>query len=63
MPSKNKEVYLAYQRDYYYKNRETILQTQSEKVECDTCKCYIRKDGMRVHKQSRKHQKNIQKGI
>ena len=47
----NKEYYKKKKKEYYEKNKE--------KIECPTCKCYIRKDAFKRHTRTKKHQSNL----
>jgi len=51
----NKEKHQKYKKEYNIKNKEKL----AEKIECSICKCYIRKDNMTRHTQTKKHQSNL----
>jgi hypothetical protein len=43
-----------YQKEYYEKNKGRILETMNREVECDVCKCIVRKCKLNRHKKSNK---------
>jgi len=47
------------EKEYYEANKEAIREKAKEKIECQTCKCYIRRDSMKKHTQTKKHIANL----
>jgi hypothetical protein len=43
-----------YQKEYYEKNKERILETMNREVQCDVCKSFVRKCKLNRHKQTNK---------
>lgn len=44
-----------YIKAYYEKNKEILANNKKVLVYCETCDCYIKKNGLSVHKKTRKH--------
>jgi hypothetical protein len=44
---------------YYYENKQKILNKMAEKVLCDVCNCYVRRNDMARHKKTNKHKNNL----
>lgn len=45
----------AYNKSYYEKHREHILEKIKEKMKCDCCGCYVNRGNFHKHKKSTKH--------
>jgi hypothetical protein len=43
-----------YHKEYYKKNKGRILETMNREVECDVCKCTVRKCKLNRHKKTNK---------
>ncbi len=56
---KHKEQISEKKRQHYEANKQKISEKQKEKVECKVCHCFIRKDNMRRHERTKKHQDNF----
>jgi hypothetical protein len=52
-----------YNKNYYNKNKDKILQSMTKKIECISCKKHISKCNMNKHYNSVKHQKNLEIAI
>jgi len=53
----NKEKIKEYQKKYIEKNKEKL----SQKIYCDVCDCWIRRDSKSRHLKSKKHLRNLDK--
>ena len=56
---KNKQKLCEKTKEYQLKNKEKIAEKAKEKIECDICKCMVRKCAFKRHTRSLKHQNNI----
>jgi hypothetical protein len=50
--SKKKEK--EYNARYYKKTRTARLEYGKQKIECDLCKCIVRRDGIKKHQKAKK---------
>ena len=53
----------VYNKDYYEKHKDKILNDAHKIIHCDLCNCDIRKNGLWRHKQTKKHKQNATKPI
>jgi hypothetical protein len=61
MPSKDKEEVKEYNKQYYAKNKEKLLQAAKVKVVCPHCNKTVNKENMIDHKKSKYCQKRVAK--
>ena len=45
-----------YQHEYYENNKTRILETMNQEIECDVCKCKVKKCRLNRHKKTKKCQ-------
>lgn len=56
---KNKDKIKERCRLYREKNKDKIKEKSRDKIKCDACDCYLRKDGLSKHKKTLKHKKYL----
>lgn len=56
-----KEQQKAYRKEYYTKNKETVLGSMKQRVQCDICGCTVCKTNLIAHKKTNKCRKVLDK--
>jgi hypothetical protein len=51
---KNKEKILEKKKEWRENNKDKLLERAREKVECDICKSFVRRDGLKEHQRTKK---------
>jgi len=51
---KNKDKINEYDRERYRKNKIEVNRKQTEKIECDICKCIVSRTNISIHKKTKK---------
>jgi hypothetical protein len=48
-----------YIQEYQLKNKDKLAEYQKQKILCEICNCVVKRNGLSVHKKSKKHLKKL----